>query len=148
MSHARAEISQSTILLPPPPEAEYHATYQRRMIGIRSLPVLQQFIAYWLPLVEDAAEVVARLDDAWWPAFRLGAEMYLLEYKYPGETWEYEFGAVLFPEVLCEVAQVAAVQKIPWGAAYNRMSYAGLLAQGDDGFVRLTEAALTAEGSM
>lgn len=137
MSHAREEIPNSTILLPPPPEAEYHATYQRRMIGVRSLPVLQQFIAYWLPLVEDAAEVVARLNDDLWPAFRLGIEMYLLEYKYPGEMWEYEFGAVLFPEVLCEVAQVADMQKIPWGVAYNRMLYAGSLAQGADGFVRL-----------
>jgi len=126
----------ATIPLPPSPTAEYATLYRRRLADVRTLAELRQLLAYWYPLVADAATSARQLTEDGWSSFRAGLDR-ALHYLIPAEDWHARFAPVLAPLILDTVERAAIVHQIPWGAAYNRLEFCGLLTRDALGMVHL-----------
>lgn len=98
-------------------------------IGLRQCDTLarpREFMLHWGGLCHDAWQVVTRMDEADWDAFRKGLRKESRG-QYAGDAWAESFGAVLMPALLLRVSMVADEFKAPWGVAFLQLETAGCI---------------------
>ena len=124
------------IPLPPHPDADYHQLYWMRLHYIGSAAHLRAMARFWAPLIADTAGAIAdALRPAAWRTFHTGLHYELHSRKYAGSEWHQRYATLLEPQILYIVQATARSHGIPWGVAYNRMHFLGLLVQDHDGII-------------
>lgn len=120
--------------------SDYAREYAEGLKHCDSFERLREFSLHWASLTIDAWEIVRRMDDQTWAEFQAGKKQ---ENRgvFAGVTWHKKYGAVMMPELLISVAQLAGIYGVPWGTAFLQGERAGLIVRERDlyRFIRPTD---------
>jgi len=113
--------------------------YLSALDGAKSLDDLRTVVATYRRFANDAFRVVSAMHEREWPAFRKGLRLERKQ-KFAGMPWAEKYGAVILPEVMLRVAAIALKFKVPWGCAFIRAKYVGMIIE-QDGIARIAREA-------
>lgn len=105
--------------------------YQRALDAASDHEDLRSALEEWTWIASDAMDA-APTDAQDFQEFKAGLAQERRG-RFAGEAWAECFGAILMPELMLRVSEVADQFGVPWGCAFLRLREEGLLADHPDG---------------
>ena len=100
--------------------ADQDAEYAASLTTCDSADDVRALLIAYRPLVLDALLVAAKMTAEDFRVFRIGLKQERRG-KYAGDEWMHRFGAILMPQPMMTVTQIAQQYKAPFGVTYQRL---------------------------